>query len=167
MEIIINNEVDGIKNLKKINIVNTINIELKEVVVLDSIDNNVLKIKINKVLNQLLDNFKNELINQIYLKSKEVYGVKKNLNTINDYYCDPLKLSLIDNNYEVVLTVNNNSGNSIEKNNTIDGIIEINSVSIYNNFINPYFSLISSKEIINTSLNLFVDNSDSDSEIDY
>ena len=155
---------DNTTDEKYICITPPINFVLKKSVVLDSI-NNLLKIKLTD--DSKIDILKNQIINEIYTKSKEIYGKQKEFNIIKDYYCDVKRLFLFNNNYEEIILVNNKTNLSIHKNSYIQGTIQINKIWISNKSYGPVFELINYDQVLDQNNNEFLNDSDNESVIEY
>jgi len=139
-----------------------IKFSLNKSLVLDS--TNQLKIK---TTNQSLELLKNELINKVHKKSKEIYGTYIEINVIKDCYCDVKKLYLFNNNYEEIILVNNKSELSVEKNSYIEGTIEISKLWISGKSFGPIVDLINYNKVTDQNTNEFLNDSDNDSVIEY
>ena len=145
-----------------ISLIPVIRFPLNKSLVLDT--TNQLKIK---TTNQSLELLKNELINKVHKKSKEIYGTYININVIKDCYCDAKKLYLFNNNYEEIILVNDKSELSVEKNSYIEGTIEISKLWISGKSFGPIVDLINFNKVTDQNTNEFLNDSDNESVIEY
>jgi hypothetical protein len=136
-------------------------IPLYNCTVLDS-NTGELKIKLDNQIDQFLSDLKNNLIKKVYEKSTEIFKKYKDLDVLNEYYCDVKRLFLFNKEYEEIFLVNNKTTHSIEQNSVIKGTIQIRSILISKASFTPIFDLI---EVTNISTDLSTTNFlDSDSD---